>query len=232
MQGLFITVEGIDGSGKTTVANAVAERLRKEGFAVVVTAEPGGTPLGERLRQLLLLREKPLSAWAEAFLFLAARAEHVAQVIRPALRQGGTEWDEGRGTRDEGRRIGTIVLCDRFADSTIAYQGFGRGLPVDELRRLNEVATGGLHPHLTILLDVSPEIGLQRVQRPTVFEGRDLAFYHRVRQGFLWLAAQEPHRIKIVDASQPLQTVIEQAETLVKEAIFRWRRSSSGTNTP
>ena len=213
MQSLFVTVEGIDGSGKTTVANAVAERLRQEGFAVVVTAEPGGTPLGERLRQLLL-REKPLSAWAEAFLFLAARAEHVAQVIRPALREG------------------TIVLCDRFADSTIAYQGFGRGLPVDELRRLNEVATGGLHPHLTILLDVDPEIGLQRVQRPTVFEGRDLAFYHRVRQGFLWLAAQEPHRIKIVDASQPLQTVIEQAETLVKEAIFRWRRSSSGTNTP
>jgi hypothetical protein len=102
MQGLFITVEGIDGSGKTTVASAFAERLRQEGFAVVVTAEPGGTPLGERLRQLLL-REKPLSAWAEAFLFLAARAEHVAQVIRPALRQGETEWDEGRGTRDEKR---------------------------------------------------------------------------------------------------------------------------------
>jgi len=231
MQGLFITVEGIDGSGKTTVANAVAERLRREGFAVVVTAEPGGTPLGERLRQLLL-REKPLSAWAEAFLFLAARAEHVAQVIRPALRQGGTEWDEGRGTRDAGRRIGTIVLCDRFADSTIAYQGFGRGLPVDELRRLNEVATGGLHPHLTILLDVDPEIGLQRVQRPTVFEGRDLAFHHRVRQGFLWLAAQEPHRIKIVDASQPLEAVIEQAGALVREAMQRWRRNLSATNTP
>ena len=213
MQGLFITVEGIDGSGKTTVANAVAERLRQEGFAVVVTAEPGGTPLGERLRQFLL-REKPLSAWAEAFLFLAARAEHVAQVIRPALREG------------------TIVLCDRFADSTIAYQGFGRGLPVDELRRLNEVATGGLHPHLTILLDVSPEIGLQRVQRPTVFEGRDLAFHHRVRQGFLWLAAQEPHRIKIVDASQPLEAVIEQANALVREAMQRWRRNLSATNTP
>jgi dTMP kinase len=102
MQGLFITVEGIDGSGKTTVASAFAERLRQEGFVVVVTAEPGGTPLGERLRQLLL-REKPLSAWAEAFPFLAARAEHVAQVIRPALRQGETEWDEGRGTRDEKR---------------------------------------------------------------------------------------------------------------------------------
>jgi dTMP kinase len=213
MQGLFITVEGIDGSGKTTVANAVAERLRREGFAVVVTAEPGGTPLGERLRQLLL-HEKPLSAWAEAFLFLAARAEHVAQVIRPALREG------------------TIVLCDRFADSTIAYQGFGRGLPVDELRRLNEVATGGLHPHLTILLDVDPEIGLQRVQRPTVFEGRDLAFHHRVRQGFLWLAAQEPHRIKIVDASQPLEAVIEQANALVREAMQRWRRNLSATNTP
>jgi dTMP kinase len=124
------------------------------------------------------------------------------------------------------------VLCDRFADSTIAYQGFGRGLPLDELCRLNEIATGGLRPHLTLLLDVDPEVGLQRVESPTVFEGRDLAFYHRVRQGFLWLAAQEPHRIKIVDASQPLQTVIEQAETLVKEAIFRWRRSSSGTNTP
>jgi dTMP kinase len=213
MRGLFITVEGIDGSGKTTVANAVAERLRREGFAVVVTAEPGGTPLGERLRQLLL-HEKPLSAWAEAFLFLAARAEHVAQVIRPALREG------------------TIVLCDRFADSTIAYQGFGRGLPVDELRRLNEVATGGLHPHLTILLDVNPEIGLQRVQRPTVFEGRDLAFHHRVRQGFLWLAAQEPHRIKIVDASQPLEAVIEQANALVREAMQRWRRNLSATNTP
>jgi dTMP kinase len=124
------------------------------------------------------------------------------------------------------------VLCDRFADSTIAYQGFGRGLPLDELCRLNEVATGGLRPHLTLLLDVDPEVGLQRVESPTVFEGRDLAFYHRVRQGFLWLAAQEPHRIKIVDASQPLQTVIEQAETLVKEAIQRWRQSSSGTNTP
>jgi dTMP kinase len=213
MQGLFITVEGIDGSGKTTVANAVAERLRREGFAVVVTAEPGGTPLGERLRQLLL-HEKPLSAWAEAFLFLAARAEHVAQVIRPALREG------------------TIVLCDRFADSTIAYQGFGRGLPVDELRRLNEVATGGLHPHLTILLDVNPEIGLQRVQRPTVFEGRDSAFHHRVRQGFLWLAAQEPHRIKIVDASQPLEAVIEQADALVREAMQRWRRNLPATSTP
>ncbi|MFA0731210.1 MAG: hypothetical protein LKKZDAJK_001991 [Candidatus Fervidibacter sp.] len=231
MRGLFITVEGIDGSGKTTVTNAIAERLRKEGFSVVVTAEPGGTPLGERLRGLLL-HEKPLSAWAEAFLFLAARAEHVAQVIRPALRQGETEWDEGQKTRDAGRRIGTIILCDRFADSTIAYQGFGRGLPLDELCRLNEIATGGLRPHLTLLLDVDPEVSLQRVESPTVFEGRNLAFYHRVRQGFLWLAAQEPHRIKIVDASQPLKAVIERGDALVREAIQRWRRSSSGTSTP
>lgn len=213
MDGLLITVEGIDGSGKTTVVNAIAERLQQEGVSVVVTAEPGGTLLGERLRQQLL-HEKPLSVWAEAFLFLAARAEHVAHVIRPALRQGA------------------IVLCDRFADSTIAYQGFGRGLPVDELRRLNGMATGGLHPNLTVLLDVDPEIGLQRIERRTVFEKCNWAFHHRVRQGFLWLAAQEPHRIKIVDASQPLETVIERAETLVKEAILRWRRSSSGTNMP
>ncbi len=213
MDGLFITVEGIDGSGKTTVVNAVAERLRQEGVSVVVTAEPGGTLLGERLRQQLL-HEKPLSAWAEAFLFLAARAEHVAHVIRPSLRQGA------------------IVLCDRFADSTIAYQGFGRGLPLDELHWLNRVATGGLHPHLTILLDVDPEIGLQRIKRRTVFEGHNLAFHHRVRQGFLWLAGQEPHRIKILDASQPLEKVIMQAEALVREAIHKWQPSSSATNTP
>jgi dTMP kinase len=188
MHGLFITFEGIDGSGKTTVANLVADCLRKQGLTVLLTSEPRTT----FIRQFLMTVNER-TAWTETFLFLADRAEHVAKVIRPALQRG------------------EIVLCDRFIDSTIAYQGFGLGLPVEQLMQLNDTVTGGLVPNLTILLDTDPEIGLRRSQRKTIFERRSLEFHERVRYGYLWLASREPHRIKVVDASQPLESVTEES---------------------
>jgi len=187
MHGLFVTFEGIDGSGKTTVANLVADCLRQQGLTVLLTSEPHTAFIKK-----LLMTTDERTAWTETFLFLADRAEHVAKVIRPALQRG------------------EIVLCDRFIDSTIAYQGFGLGLPVEQLMQLNNTATGGLAPNLTILLDTDPEIGLRRSQRKTVFERRSLEFHERVRYGYLWLASREPHRIKVVDASQPLESVVEQ----------------------
>jgi dTMP kinase len=187
MNGLLVTFEGIDGSGKTTVANLVADYLRRQGLPVLLTSEPHTAYIKQ-----FLMTVNERTAWTETFLFLADRAEHVAKVIRPALQRG------------------EIVLCDRFIDSTIAYQGFGLGLPVDLLMQFNYTATGGLAPNLTILLDIDPEIGLRRSQRKTIFERRSLEFHERVRYGYLWLESREPHRIKVVDASQPLESVIEQ----------------------
>jgi thymidylate kinase len=204
MRGLFVTFEGVEGSGKTTVAKAIAENLRQKGLTVVVTAEPGDTSVGRQIRQLLATVDER-TAWTETFLFLADRAEHVAKVIKPALERG------------------EIVLCDRFTDSTIAYQGFGLGLPLEWLTQLNSIATNGLVPDLTLLLDIDPEMGLKRSQRETVFERRSLDFHQRVRWGYLWLAKQEPHRVKVIDASQPLESVLTQALRLVEEALARWR---------
>jgi dTMP kinase len=187
MNGLFVSFEGVDGSGKTTVANLVADYLQQQGLPVLLTAEPNTT----FIRQLLMTTDER-TAWTETFLFLADRAEHVAKVIKPALQRS------------------EIVLCDRFIDSTIAYQGFGLGLPVEQLMQLNDTATGGLVPNLTILLDIEPEIGLRRSQRKTIFERRSLEFHERVRYGYLWLASREPHRIKVVNASEPLESVVEQ----------------------
>ena len=204
MRGLFVTFEGVEGSGKTTVAKAIAENLRQKGLTVVVTAEPGDTSVGRQIRQLLATVDER-TAWTETFLFLADRAEHVAKVIKPALERG------------------EIVLCDRFTDSTIAYQGFGLGLPLEWLTQLNSIATNGLVPDLTLLLDIDPEMGLKRSQRETVFERRSLDFHQRVRWGYLWLAKQEPHRVKLIDASQPLESVLTQAMRLVEEALARWR---------
>lgn len=204
MRGLLITLEGVEGSGKTTVANLIAENLRQKGLTVTVTAEPGDTSVGRQIRQLLATIDER-TAWTETFLFLADRAEHVAKVIKPALERG------------------EIVLCDRFTDSTIAYQGFGLGLPLEWLMQLNNIATNGLIPDLTLLLDIDPEIGLKRSQRETVFERRSLDFHQRVRWGYLWLAKQEPHRVKVIDASQPLEAVLTQSLRLVEEALARWR---------
>ncbi len=204
MRGLFVTFEGVEGSGKTTVAEAIADDLSRKGLTVVVTAEPGATLVGSHIRQLLATVSER-RAWSEAFLFLADRAEHVAKVIRPALEQG------------------KIVLCDRFTDSTIAYQGFGLGLPLEWLTQLNSIATNGLVPDLTLLLDIEPEAGLKRSRQETVFERRSLDFHQRVRYGYLWLANQEPHRVKVIDASQPIEFVLSKALQIVEEALARWR---------
>ena len=194
-RGRFITIEGPDGSGKTTQVERLAERLRAAGRPVVVTREPGGTRLGEQLREILLARHggvEPTDPLTDAFLFEAARRHLVRQVIRPAL-------------EDEA-----IVVCGRYSDSTFAYQGFGAGVPLETLRALDEAATEGLRPDLTILLDLPAEAGLARVTPDDVtrFEAEhDLAFHRRVRDGFLQLAADAPERFVIVDATRSVDDV-------------------------
>ena len=200
---MFITFEGIDGVGKTTQIERLAAELRRQGRTVVLTREPGGTALGEQLRQLVLDASLPLSARTVVLLFLAARSEHVERVIRPAL------------------EAGQVVLCDRFCDSTFVYQGLAQGLAVSELqglRDLNAGATGGLLPDLTVVLDGSPEMLVQRrVQRGVTdrFEKQGLEFQQRLRQGFLALAAAEPGRLQVVNAEQDADAVEKRIAELV-----------------
>ncbi len=226
MTGVFITFEGPEGAGKTSQARRLQRRLEERGLPVLVTREPGGTKVAEALRALVLFGE-PLPR-TEALLFLAARAEHTERTLRPALRQG------------------RIVLCDRFSDSTIAYQGFGLGLDIEALRGLSAFATGGLAPDLTLLLDLPPELGLERrlgvalderrgaqldlglsddeetrqkrQLSTTRIEARDLAFHRRVRQGFLAQAEREPDRILKLDGTLPKDELSDR----VWQAVSQW----------
>jgi dTMP kinase len=198
--GKFITLEGPEGAGKTVLARRLVDALEQHGRVVVSTREPGGTGLGERLRTILLEQGSDGQAgavvpWADALLFNAARAQLVVEVIRPAL------------------ALGEVVVCARFADSTLAYQGYGAGLPIDELRAIQAIATGGLAPDLTILLDVPPEIGLGRksdASRNRFESAFDLAFHERVRAGFLELARDEPERFRVIDSTQTIDVVAPQ----------------------
>jgi dTMP kinase len=191
----FIVIEGIECSGKSTLLPALAEKLRAEGAAVVVTREPGGTPLGDAVRSIFLDRTIEVDALTEAFLMNAARARHVAETIRPALADGRT------------------VLCDRYTDSTLAYQGYGRGLDLTMLRDLCDTATGGLKPVLTLLVDVpvrvSRERMLARASETDRLEREDDAFHERVRNGFLELAASPDHRV--IDGMLAAPDVLERA---------------------
>ena len=202
---LFITLEGGEGAGKTSVAQALAERARARGAEVVLTREPGATPLGAAIREALFRADEPISGWTEAFLFLADRADHVQHVIRPALARGA------------------VVICDRFADSTIAYQGHGRSLDIDLLQQLNREATGGITPNLTLLLELPLAQGLARSRAETFDRiGRETVDFHtRVAAGFSRLALTEPERIKPVDAEQPLDAVIDDAWALVEPRLAR-----------
>jgi dTMP kinase len=189
-RGRFITVEGPDGSGKTTAARHLAERLRTRGLETILTGEPGGTALGEEVRRLLLhLRDvsDALDPRADALLFAAARAQHTAEVIRPALERGA--W----------------VVCARYVDSSLAYQGGGYGIDLDELRRLQAFATYGIRPDLTILLDVPVDVGLERTRRRAEWnrfeDTEEVAFFERVRATYLELARLEPDRFAVVDGS-------------------------------
>jgi dTMP kinase len=196
--GVFITLEGPDGAGKSTQAVRLAEALRVRGHAVVLLREPGGTAVGEAIRSLLLADASVLhSPITDALLFNAARAQLVVEAIRPSLARG------------------EVVVCDRFADSTLAYQGYGSGLDVDWLDRLNRWATGNLVPDLTLLLDLTVEEGLRRrATGPSTEQTRferdgphDRGFHERVRKGYLALAAGQPERWRTVDASLPAATV-------------------------
>lgn len=190
---MFITFEGPEGSGKTTQIRLFAEFLRARGYDVLTTREPGGTEISDQIRAVLVnLRNTAMHPRTEILLFQAARAQLVEQVIRPALSRG------------------TLVLSDRYADSTLAYQGYGHGYPLEELRRLIDFATGGLVPDLTFLLDVNPAQGLERKQREGEWnrlDAYDLGFHQRVRAGYLEMARAEPHRWVVVDATQSIEVI-------------------------
>jgi len=198
MPGLFITFEGGEGSGKTTQLKALLAVLRGSGIEAVETRDPGGTAVGKQIRELLLDREQVrMEAAAELFLYQASRAQLVAEVIRPALAQD------------------RVVLCDRFCDSTVAYQGYGRGLDLTLIAQLNAVATGGLAPDLTFLLDLEPGQGLERAsqreqqlrQRQDRMERELLAFHQRVRDGYRAIAAAEPRRVVVVDGARGMTEI-------------------------
>lgn len=192
-RGCFITLEGIEGVGKSSAVACVVDWLSAQGRTVMSTREPGGTALGEQLRQLLLARDGvPIAPLAELLLMFAGRAQHLAERIRPALARGET------------------VICDRFTDATFAYQGGGRGLPTADIAAAARLVHGDLAPDLTLLLDAPPALGLGRVlERGAAdrFEAEQVEFFTRVRDAYLELAAREPARFVVIDASQPLETV-------------------------
>lgn len=205
---MFITFEGPDGSGKSTQIALLAERLRAAGREVLTVREPGGTPAGERIRALLLGEggSVEINPRADALLFNASRSQLVAEVIRPALARG------------------TTVIADRFADSTLAYQGYGSGLPLDELRAVISFATAGLTPDLTVLLDLPAEEGLARKSgdgRTRFEEGFDAAFHTRVAEGFRALAAAEPARWRTFDARRPKSELADEIASAVGLATLR-----------
>lgn len=199
--GLFITFEGPEGAGKSTQIRRLATRLEAEGIAHLLTREPGGTEVGDKLRELVLDARSELSAMTEFLIYSASRAQLVQEVMRPALERG------------------QLVICDRYLDSSYAYQGYGRGLDLAELRAISEAATGGLMPDLTVLLDLDPAQGLKRaahVGEPDRIEQAGLRFHHKVRQGFLRLAAAEPQRFLVLDAAQPQDVLSERVWQAVK----------------
>jgi len=211
-RGLFITLEGVEGSGKSTQIRHLAEMLTQMGYIVLQTREPGGTAAAEAIRHILLTpsSHELVTPEAEALLILAARCQHVTHLITPALQRG------------------TVVLCDRFSDSTLAYQGFGRGLDLQWLRAANTVASCGLTPDLTLVLDLPVSVGLARRRANPGQQNRldreTERFHRKVRRGFLALAAEEPTRMTIVNANRPAQEVRDELTKIVVGWMTRPRR--------
>ena len=214
--GLFISVEGIEGSGKSTQAERLAQRVRATDASVVLTKEPGGTPLGDRVRAILLdPHEDGMDAITELLLYAASRRQHVVDVIRPSLERGA------------------VVISDRFSDATLAYQGFGRTLDLERLRTLNDWATETTTPDLTLLFDLPEARGLERARRrnqtsahllsESRIEGEDLRFHRRVREGYLALAVAEPARFALVDANGTVDEVFDRVLSIVAERAPRLR---------
>jgi len=206
VSGVLITLEGVEGSGKTTQMMRLERWLRRQGRKVEQTREPDGTRLGVAVRALFKRRGVQPKPLVEVFLFMAARQQHVAEKIRPWL--------------DRGR----VVLCDRYADATVAYQGYGRGVDLDLIRELNARATSGIMPDLTLLFDLDPAEGMRRVRtrdrRLDNFEREKLAFHRRVRQGYLEILRAEPKRVRLVRAGEPPDTIETEVRAIVEE-FFR-----------
>lgn len=203
-RGLFITVEGGEGAGKSTQIAAIKEWLEIRGHQVVITREPGGTELGEKIREVLLHHAGEIGAEPEVLLVFAARAEHLARVIRPALAAGKT------------------VLCDRFTDATYAYQGGGRGISVERIAALEDWVQGELRPDLTLLLDVPAPLGLDRAARRgrlDRFEREQLGFFEKVRAAYLVAAAREPKRIHVIDASRSEAEVTQSVRAVLEKVV-------------
>jgi dTMP kinase len=199
--GLFITFEGGEGAGKTTLIEEIARTLTSEGYSVIKTREPGGTKLGEHIRSILLQHSEPVSAYAELSLFLASRAQHVMEVIGPAL------------------EAGKIVLCDRFNDSSVAYQGAARGLGMEKVREFCSFVCQGVEPNLTLYLDLDPELGLSRAAKARTqdrIESETVLFHRKIREAYLEIHKAEQHRFRLIDATLPPARVFQEAMSLLR----------------
>jgi dTMP kinase len=213
LKGLLITLEGGEGSGKSTIMARLKADLESNGHDCLVTREPGGSTLGSEIRSLLLTTRSahPIHPMAELMLFLADRAQHIQEVIRPALEEG------------------KVVICDRYNDSTIAYQGFGRGLDIPTVQEICERVSGRVKPFVTLYLDVDPKTGLERAKQAAKedsaagemdrIESEELAFHRQLRKGFHWLIEQNPDRMILIDANRPLEDVYEETKTLFFDRI-------------
>ncbi len=202
MKGLFISLEGIEGTGKTTQARLLAGFLEAMGKNVLLTEEPGGTQIGRRIREVLLNPEhREMGSMTELLLYNASRAQHISELILPAL------------------KAGKVVITDRFSDSTTAYQGYGRGIDLDLLKSLDNIATGGFRPDLTCLLDLDAETGLRRnrsANKIDRIELEEIGFHKRVKDGFLKLAEREPRRIRVIDASGDINEIQDSIREVVQ----------------
>ena len=208
-RGVFITVEGPEGAGKTTVLAKVGEQLEKEGYSIVLTREPGGIPIAEQIRQVILNRENTeMDSRTEALLYAAARRQHLVEKVIPALNKG------------------SIVLCDRFIDSSLAYQGHARGLGIDEVREINRFAIQDTMPELTLFFMIDPEIGLKRIENHknreiNRLDLEKLNFHQKVYEGYQLLIKNEPDRIKVIDANQSFEEVYQETLQQIRTYIDR-----------
>lgn len=201
-KGLFITFEGIDGCGKTTQIELLKEELEKKGYTVLLTREPGAKGLGEKFREILLNYDGEVSSNCESFLFLADRAQHVDTIIKPAINNG------------------TIVLCDRHTDSTVAYQGYGRELDLEQIYQLNKIATNGIVPDITFILDIDIETSLQRIGKGRDrMENAGREFFERVRNGYIEISKQEPERVKLLNGNSPIKKIQNTISNYVEKLI-------------
>ena len=202
-KGLFITFEGADGCGKTTQLNLLAQLLKEKGQEVIITREPGAKGLGEKVREILLNYDGEVSSNCEAFLFLADRAQHIDLIVKPAIAEG------------------KIVLCDRHTDSTLAYQGYGRGVDLAQLKMLNGLATSGFVPDLTFVFDIDVETSMARVgKNKDRMESAGVEFHEKVRKGYLEIAKQEPSRVKVINSKDSIENIFEQVKKIMENYGF------------